>query len=347
MNQLLNLYGVKIHSERAFLSFLKSSHYEIESFSTGYLERKVESLSFSIPADSVSVGLNQVVPFLRTSAYWNGLVSRPSPEAGQSSSFIIRPKIGRDYTRRSLRFFANLADVAFNTTVGNEVSFKPSGVLLSLDSGQTISKSWLPEEKVSGRIQKARFVPAVREKSFSVEARWELQVETRYGLLTLADLKGLSRGLDVGDEITCQSFLTATFERGDFVGRQNLAAQVYSVIQGALAENKPEKFSRFFLKDCSYRVVEHPMFKNKRGQTFTQVAGDCTYAKIVRSNNQALIRDRESVLVWRTSIGSFVLAFDLTSDGINGVYVDAAENYSLKEEVLFFRWVGCKGELLK
>lgn len=179
MNRLFNLYGIKVHSDSAFLSFIKNSRNEIGAFSSGYLERKVEGLSFSIPADSVSVGLNQVVPFLRTSAYWNGLVSKPSPEAGQSSSLIIRPKIGRDYTRRSLRFFANQADGAFNTMVGNEVSFKPSGVLLRLDSEQTISKSWLPEEKVSGRIQKARFVPAVREKSFSVEARRELQIETR------------------------------------------------------------------------------------------------------------------------------------------------------------------------
>lgn len=346
MNRLFNLYGIKVHSDSAFLSFLKNSRNEIGAFSSGYLERKVEGLSFSIPADSVSVGLNQVVPFLRTSAYWNGLVSKPSPEAGQSSSLIIRPKIGRDYTRRSLRFFANQADGAFNTMVGNEVSFKPSGVLLRLDSEQTISKSWLPEEKVSGRIQKARFVPAVREKSFSVEARRELQIETRYGILTLADLKGLSRGSEARDELSCQCVLTASFEKGDFVGKQNLVAQVYSVIQGALVEKRPEKFSRFFLKDCSYRVVEHAMFKNQRAQTFTQVAGDCTYAKIVRRNSQALIRDRVSVLVWKTSIGSFVLAFDLTTDDISGVYVDAAENHSLQEEVLFFRWVDCEGNLL-
>lgn len=173
------------------------------------------------------------------------------------------------------------------------------------------------------------------------------QIETRYGLLILADLKGLSRGLDAGDEISCQCVLTATFERGDFVSRQNLVAQVYSVIQGALTENRPEKFSRFFLKDCSYCVVEHTELKNQGTQTFTQAAGDCTYAKIVRRNSQALIRDRVSVLVWKTSIGSFVLAFDLTTDGISSVYVDVAENYSLQEEVLFFRWVGCKGELLK
>ena len=100
---IINLYGIKVHSDSAFLSFLKNSRNEIGAFSSGYLERKVEGLSFSIPADSVSVGLNQVVPFLRTSAYWNGLVSKLSPEAGQSSSLIIRPKIGRDYTRRSLR----------------------------------------------------------------------------------------------------------------------------------------------------------------------------------------------------------------------------------------------------
>ena len=71
-----------------------------------------------------------------------------------------------------------------------------------------------------------------------------------------------------------------------------------------------------------------------------------TYAKILRKNNKAFIRDRESVLVWKTPIGSFVLAFDLTANGINGVYVDAEENYSLKEEVLFFRWVEESGRLL-
>ncbi len=160
-------------------------------------------------------------------------------------------------------------------------------------------------------------------------------VETKYGLLTLADLKGISRGLDVGDEISCQCFLTATFGRGDFVGKQNLVAQVYSVIQGALTENKPEKFARFFLKGCNYRVVEHPVFKGKQGKIFTQLSESCTYAKILRRNNKAFIRDRESVLVWKTPIGSFVLAFDLTANGINGVYVDAEENYSLKEEVCF------------
>ena len=68
--------------------------------------------------------------------------------------------------------------------------------------------------------------------------------------------------------------------------------------------------------------------------------------RFLKVNNKALIRDRVSVLVWKTSIGSFVLAFDLTADGINGVYVDSAENYSLKEEVLFFRWVEASGRLL-
>lgn len=33
------------------------------------------------------------------------------------------------------------------------------------------------------------------------------------------------------------------------------------------------------------------------------------------------------------------------SAGINGVYVDAEENYSLKEEVLFFRWVEESGRI--
>ena len=88
------------------------------------------------------------------------------------------------------------------------------------------------------------------------------------------------------------------------------------------------------------------MLTNKRAQTFTQVAGHCTYAKIVRRNGRAMIRDRVSVLVWKTSIGNFVLAFDLTTEGISGAYVDAAENYSLKEEVLFFRWVEQSGRLL-
>lgn len=346
MNQLLNLYGVKIHSERAFLSLLKSSRYEIGAFSTGYLERKIGNLVLSIPANEAPSDLNLVVPFLGSSDSWNGLVSRPVTEASKDS-VSIRPKIDSNYTRDSFRFFANQADVAFNTTVGNEVTFKPSGVLLSLGSEQRISKSWNFEETVSGWIQKVRFVPAVREKSFSIGTRRELQVETKFGTLTLADLNGISRGLDAGDEISCQCVLTATFERGDFVSRQNLVAQVYSVIQGALTENKPEKFSRFFLKDCNYSVVEHTVLKNQGAQTFTKVDGNCIYAKIVRRSGQALVRDRESVLVWKTPIGSFVLAFDLASDGISGVYVDAAENYSLKEEVLFFRWVGCKGELLK
>lgn len=198
MNQLFNLYGVKIHFERAFLSFLKSSRYEIGAFSTGYLERKIGNLVLSIPANEAPSDLNLVVPFLGFSDSWNGLVSRPMTEASQDS-VSIRPKIDSNYTRDSFRFFANQADVAFNTTVGNEVTFKPSGVLLSLGSEQRIYKSWNVEETVSGRIQKVRFVPAVREKSFSVEARRELQIETRYGLLILADLKGLSRGLDAGD----------------------------------------------------------------------------------------------------------------------------------------------------
>ncbi len=345
MNKLLNLYGVKIHSERAFLFFLENSRNEVEALSSSYLERKIGNLVFSIPAGGTSIGLNHVVPFLQSSESWHGLVSRPATEASQESVFI-RPKIGGNYTRNSLRFLPIQADVAFNTTVGNEVTFKPSGVLLGLGSKQLITSSWLPEETVNGRIQKVRFVPAVRERSFSVESRRELLVETKYGLLTLADLKGISRGLDVGDEISCQCFLTATFGRGDFVGKQNLVTQVYSVIQGALTENKPEKFARFFLKGCNYRVVEHPVFKGKQGKIFTQLSGSCTYAKILRRNNKAFIRDRESVLVWKTPIGSFVLALDLTANGINGVYVDAEENYSLKEEVLFFRWVEESGRLL-
>lgn len=345
MNKLLNLYGVKIHSERAFLSFLENSRNEVEAFSSSYLERKIGNLVFSLPADGASIGLNHVVPFLQSSESWHGLVSRPATEASQDSLFI-RPKIGGNYTRNSLRFLPIQADVAFNTTVGNEVTFKPSGFLLGFGSKLRITGPWLSEETVNGRIQKIQFVPAVRERSFSIESRRELIVETKYGLLTLADLNGISRGLDAGDEVSCQCVLTATFERGDFVGKQNLVAQVYSVIQGALAENKPEKFIRFFLNGCNYRVVEHPVFKGKPEKIFSQLSGDCAYAKIVRRNNKALIRDRLSVLVWKTPIGSFVLAFDLTADGINGVYLDSAENYSLKEEVLFFRWVEQSGRLL-
>jgi len=93
-------------------------------------------------------------------------------------------------------------------------------------------------------------------------------------------------------------------------------------------------------------MLTHPVFKGKQGKIFTQLSGSCTYAKILRRNNKAFIRDRESVLVWKTPIGSFVLALDLTANGINGVYVDAEENYSLKEEVLFFRWVEESGRLL-
>lgn len=345
MNKLLNLYGVKIHSERAFLSFLENSRNKVEAFSSSYLERKVGNLVFSIPADGASIGLNHVVPFLQSSESWHGLVSRPAAEASQNT-VSIRPKIGGNYTRSSLRFFPIQADVAFNTTVGNEVTFKPSGVLIGLGSKLSITGPWLSEETVNGRIQKIQFVPAVRERSFSIEARRELQVETKFGTLTLADLNGISRGLDAGDEISCRCVLTATFERGEFVSRQNLVAQVYSVIQGALTENRPAKFSRFFLKGCNYRVVEHPVFKGKAEKIFTQLSGSCTYAKILRRNNKAFIRDRESVLVWKTPIRSFVLAFDLTTEGISGVYIDQAENYSLKEEVLFFRWVEESGRLL-
>lgn len=104
MNKLLNLYGVKIHSERAFLSFLENSRNEVEAFSSSYIERKVGNLVFSIPADKASTGLNQVIPFLQSSESWHGLVSRPSAEAPQDSVFI-RSKIGGNYTRSSLSFF--------------------------------------------------------------------------------------------------------------------------------------------------------------------------------------------------------------------------------------------------
>ena len=46
MNKLLNLYGVKIHSERAFLSFLGNSRDEVVAFSSSYLERKAGNLVF-------------------------------------------------------------------------------------------------------------------------------------------------------------------------------------------------------------------------------------------------------------------------------------------------------------
>ena len=206
------------------------------------------------------------------------MVSRPSAEAPQDSVFI-RSKIGGNYTRSSLSFFSIQADVAFNTTVGNEATFKPSGILLGLGSKPSITSPWLSEETLNGRIQKVRSVPTVRERSFSIESRRELVVETKYGLLTLADLKGISRGLDAGDEISCQCFLTATFGRGDFVGKQNLVAQVYSVIQGALVERRPEKFARFFLKDCNYRLAENAVFKGKPEKIFTQVSGDCAYPR--------------------------------------------------------------------
>lgn len=104
MNKLLNLYGIKIHSERAFLSFLENSRNEVEAFSSSYIERKVGNLVFSIPADKASTGLNQVIPFLQSSESWHGLVSRPSAEAPQDSVFI-RSKIGGNYTRSSLSFF--------------------------------------------------------------------------------------------------------------------------------------------------------------------------------------------------------------------------------------------------
>lgn len=112
MSKLLNLYGVKIHSERAFLSFLENSHNKIEDLSSSYLERKVGNLVFSIPAEKASTGLNQVVPFLQSSESWHGLVSRPATDASLESVFI-RLKIGGDYTRSSLRFFTNQADCRF------------------------------------------------------------------------------------------------------------------------------------------------------------------------------------------------------------------------------------------
>ena len=157
MNKLLNLYGVKIHSERAFLSFLENSRNEVEAFSSSYIERKVGNLVFSIPADKASTGLNQVIPFLQSSESWHGLVSRPSAEAPRDSVFI-RSKIGGNYTRSSLSFFSIQADVAFNTTVGNEATFKPSGILLGLGSKPSITSPWLSEETLNGRIQKVRSV---------------------------------------------------------------------------------------------------------------------------------------------------------------------------------------------
>ena len=46
MNKLLNLYGVKIHSERAFLSFLENSRNEVEALSSSYLRGRSEILFF-------------------------------------------------------------------------------------------------------------------------------------------------------------------------------------------------------------------------------------------------------------------------------------------------------------
>ena len=46
MNKLLNLYGVKIHSERAFLSFLENSRNEVEAFSSSYIEEGWKSCFF-------------------------------------------------------------------------------------------------------------------------------------------------------------------------------------------------------------------------------------------------------------------------------------------------------------
>ena len=105
------------------------------------------------------------MPFLVSSDSWNGLVSRPATEDSQDS-ISIRPKIGGDYTRDSLRFLPIQVDVAFNTTVGNEVTFKPSGVLLSLDLEQRISKSWLPKETVNGRIQKFGLFRPLEKRAF-------------------------------------------------------------------------------------------------------------------------------------------------------------------------------------
>ena len=112
-----------------------------------------------------------------------------------------------------MRFLPIQADVA---SVGNVVTFIPSGILLGLNLKQRITSSWLPEECVNGWIQKVQFVLAVRERSFSIESRRELTVETKYGLLTLA------LGLDAGDEIACLCVLTATSGRGDFVGKTKL-----------------------------------------------------------------------------------------------------------------------------
>lgn len=110
MNKLLNLYGVKIHSECAFLSYLRDSRNEIEAFSSSYLQRKNGNLLFSIPANEASSGLNQVVPFLGSSDSWDGLISRPETEASQDS-VSIKPKIGGNYTRDSLMFLPNQTDV--------------------------------------------------------------------------------------------------------------------------------------------------------------------------------------------------------------------------------------------
>lgn len=51
MNKLLNLYGVKIHSERAFLSFLENSRNEVEALSSSYF---VNFQRFSTPYPEVA-----------------------------------------------------------------------------------------------------------------------------------------------------------------------------------------------------------------------------------------------------------------------------------------------------
>ena len=152
MNKLLNLYGVKIHSERAFLSFLENSRNEVEAFSSSYIERKVGNLVFSIPADKASTGLNQVIPFLQSSESWHGLVSRPSAEAPQDSVFI-RSKIGGNYTRSSLSFFLfKLMLLSTQRSAMRRLSNLPAFSLVLVRNHQSLVHGFRERKKLFNRI---------------------------------------------------------------------------------------------------------------------------------------------------------------------------------------------------
>lgn len=343
MNKLLSDALVRIKSEDRFLSFLINSKNESESFSSNYLIRRRNGLIFSLLEKTGRDKLEDVEVSLSAAKEWNGLVFQASEKDNSENIFspeaqtlsYIRPFTEKATDSKPLVFFNFQEARAINSTPDHPVTFKAAGFITSLESHFDKINCSRYENIISGKVTRLKYMEGCSERSFSIEDHWELELETDFGTLAAIAPEKCFSGEELGQRLVCRCLLSAAFSEGKDALKLDLLSKIYSFIHGSLNTRRPERFHSFFTDKCSFHFGADLLIKNRGTGTFSQFPGTCHYIKAAPKNNRAIIRGREYVLLWKTSLGDFVLAFDVYQYGIQAVYIDSASNYRLEEYKTF------------